>query len=73
MGNGVDVDPDENVMRASRKLRQSGGSLVVSLPPEMLQSVGFEEGDELVLEAEWAGDTICLRKVDDVADENDES
>lgn len=65
MGNGVDVDPDEGVMRATRKLRISGGSTVISFPPEMLQSVGFEEGDELLLEADWGGDEIRLRRVEE--------
>jgi len=64
MGNGVDIDPDEGVMRASRALRKSGGSTVVSLPPEMLQSVGFGEGDELLIEADWGGDEIRLQRVD---------
>jgi antitoxin component of MazEF toxin-antitoxin module len=64
MGNGVDVDPDEGVVRATRPLRKSGGSTVISFPPEMLQSVAFEEDDELVLEADWGGDEIRLRKVE---------
>jgi len=72
MGNGVDVDPDEEVMRATRKLRKSGGSIVVSIPPTMLQSVEFEEDDELLLEADWKGDEIRLRKVEDEVDEDED-
>lgn len=65
MGNGVDVDPEEGVLRATRKLRSSGGSIVVSIPPQMLQAVSFEEDDDILLRCEWDGDEICLHPVED--------
>jgi len=60
MGNSVDIDRDEGKMRATRTLRASGGSIVLTMPRELLDNVGFDEGDELVLEADMLGDEIKL-------------
>lgn len=71
MGNGVDVDPDEGVVRATRTVRKSGGSLVVSFPREVLQVAGLDEGDDVLLEAEWDGDAIHIRGIEPDEDGED--
>lgn len=64
MGNGVDIDREDEVMRATRTVRRSGGSMVVTVPREMLENVGWEEGDDVILEAEMLGDQICIKELD---------
>ena len=46
----------------NRPVRPHGGSLVVSLPPELLLAVGIKDGDMLVLTA--SDDGISMRKAD---------
>jgi len=64
MGNSVDIDREEGKMRATRTLRQSGGSIVLTMPRELLDNVGFEDGDELVLEADMLGDELTVSAID---------
>jgi len=65
----VDIDPEKDEASATRRLRKSGNSTVVSLPPELLRKAGFEEGDEIEVAAGFDGGEIELRKSDDDADE----
>lgn len=67
MGRKVEIDRENQTIHATRDLRASGGSTVVSIPDEILQSVGFEQGDELEIEADMFGDEIRLRQVSDQA------
>jgi len=60
----VDIDSENKEVRAARKLRRSGGSTVITVPPEMVDLVDLEHGDQLELEAEWSGDEIRLRVAD---------
>jgi len=60
----VEIDGERQEVRATRALRQSGGSTVVTIPPEMVDLLDLELGDDLELEAEWSGDEIRLRVVD---------
>ena len=60
----VDIDSENREVRAARKLRRSGGSTVITVPPEMVDLVDLEHGDQLELEAEWSGEEIRLRVVD---------
>lgn len=62
MGRKVEIDRESQTIRATRDLRASGGSTVLSIPDEVLQSVGFEEGDQIGIEADMFGDEIRLRK-----------
>lgn len=64
MVHGVDIDKEDKEVRARRKLRKSGGSTVVTIPPEMLDLLDFELGDNVELEAEIFGDEMRLRVVD---------
>lgn len=65
MGRKVEIDRENQKIRAARDLRSSGGSTVLSIPDEILQSVGFHEGDEMRIEAEMFGDEIRIRKIPD--------
>jgi len=64
-------DGDKQEVRAKRALRRSGGSTVVTIPPEMVDLLDIELGDDVELEAEMFGDEIRLRIVDDQDDAGD--
>jgi len=64
----VDVDTQNREIRASRPLRRSGNSVVVSLPPELLREAQLEEGDEVSLVTSFDGAEISIQ----AADESDE-
>ena len=36
-------------MELNRQLRRVGGSVVIAIPPEMLEEAGLSEGDEVTL------------------------
>jgi len=68
---GININGENETVSATRALRKSGGSNVVTIPPGMLDMLDFELGDEVTLAADWSGDEICLRVVDQ--DDSDES
>lgn len=73
MGRKVEIDRENQEIRATRDLRSSGGSTVLTIPDEILQSVGFEEGDQIEIQADMFGDEIRLRKSETgVSDGSDE-
>jgi antitoxin component of MazEF toxin-antitoxin module len=51
----VEFDPDSGEVTASRVIGRSGNSIVVRLPPQMLKTAGFGEGDDVELTAESGG------------------
>jgi len=48
----------------TRTIRQSGGSTVVTIPPELLEFTQFEDGDTVSLSAAFDGDEITIQKDD---------
>lgn len=52
----------------SRKLRASGGSMVITIPPAALLLAGLEEEDDLHVSVPEEG-TILLREVPDDTDD----
>lgn len=64
MGRKVEIDRENKKIRGTRTLRESGSSSVVTIPNEIIQAVGFENGDDIELEADMFGDEIRLRKVE---------
>ncbi|QHS17959.1 hypothetical protein GWK26_12810 [haloarchaeon 3A1-DGR] len=58
----VEVNPEENEARCQRELRKSGNSIVVSLPPQLLEQAGFELGDEVLVAAGFEGGEISIRQ-----------
>lgn len=63
MSNGVDVDPETNTIRGERKLRESGNSVVLTIPREILSAVGFTPDDRVEISAEMGGDEIVIREL----------
>jgi antitoxin component of MazEF toxin-antitoxin module len=63
MGSSVSIDPERSTVSAERRIRQSGNSNVLTIPRQMLESVGFERGDDIELEADMDSKEIVLRKV----------
>lgn len=61
----VDVDKTEQEIRGVRALRHSGNSTVLSIPPEVLQFAGLEQGDEVAIVTKFDGGSIELRPVHD--------
>lgn len=45
----VEYDTDAGELRATRELRRSGNSVVLSFPPALLDEAGLELGDHVVL------------------------
>ena len=61
---GVKIDYENEQLDGHRKLRESGSSVVLTIPQDMLDAVGFEPGDQIHLSADFQGDEIRLRKAD---------
>lgn len=57
----VDVDTDDQTLRAERPVRKSGNSKVISLPSRILQEAGLDEGDNVDVSIDFQGDEITLR------------
>lgn len=58
----VTFDGERNEVKEDRPLRTSGGSVVVSIPPQVLEAVGADAGNEITVAADLDGsDTIELR------------
>lgn len=64
MSNGVDVDPDAGEVSGVRKLRRSGDSLVISIPPEVLDMSGLEAGERYEVVAPFEGGEVTIRPPD---------
>ena len=58
------VDTDREVTWDTRPLRKSGNSVVVSIPPEVLETAGLERGDTIELSAPFEGGKITVTKSD---------
>ena len=56
----VELDVETGELRAERPIRQSGNSLVVSLPLEMLRAAGFEPGETVFVTPGEDGESIRL-------------
>lgn len=52
MGNRVSIDPEAGEIRAIRRLRESGNSVVLTIPRQVLDGAGLEEGDDVLITAE---------------------
>ena len=62
---GIEIDGENKTVEATRALRKSGGSNVVTIPPGMIDLLDFEIGDDVTLVADWSGDEIRLRVVEE--------
>jgi antitoxin component of MazEF toxin-antitoxin module len=64
----VEVDGDSREMSAVRRLRPSGNSVVISMPPELLDLVGLSRDDHVRIVASFDDDVIVMRKTDPESD-----
>jgi antitoxin component of MazEF toxin-antitoxin module len=69
MSNGVSVDPEEGVVKGTRKLRKSGDSIVVTLPAQVVETAEFEIGEMLTVAASFEGDEIAVTSASEEDDE----
>ena len=60
MGYRIQFHPDDNTVTAVRTLRTSGGSTVLTVPPEILDILDWEDGDDLELEADYEDGKIIV-------------
>jgi len=59
----VRVDPDDGTVTGDRPIRRSGRSTVVTLPSQVLEAAGIEEGDNVEVVAKMDGSgKVTLRK-----------
>lgn len=63
MGNSVEIDWDEGRVTAVRKLRSSGSSTVLTIPPEVYESVGLQEDDQVEIVADMENGKITLQPI----------
>lgn len=56
----VTVDASANELRAERRIRPSGHSLLVSLPPQVVQQTGLSVGDDVFIGIN--GECLVLRR-----------
>lgn len=67
----VELDGETGELRAERPIRESGNSLVVSLPPEMLRAAGFEPGETVFVTRGEGGESIRLVQTGANGESND--
>lgn len=65
----VEFDPESGEVTASRTIGRSGNSIVVRLPPQMVKTAGFGEGDDVELKAD-SGGQITISADTEVNQEN---
>jgi antitoxin component of MazEF toxin-antitoxin module len=71
----MDMDSDSDSgyagVRYERKIRPTGNSLSISIPPAVLRAVGLEEGDDTEVVAKADG-AVVIRPVKDDEQPRDE-
>lgn len=67
----VEVDPEEQVVRTERKVGKSGNSIVIRIPPQLLEAAGFQVDDRVVLEADMKDGGLSIRKPEPSEGEED--
>lgn len=65
MGRRVNIDIENGVVTGERKLRDSGNSTVLTIPPEILDVADLEAGDEIEIQADMQSGEITIRKKED--------
>jgi antitoxin component of MazEF toxin-antitoxin module len=71
MATQVRVDPEDGTVAADRSVRPSGRSLVVTLPPQVLEAAGIKEGDdvEIITKLDSSGNISIEKAGDSDADD----
>lgn len=60
VSNRVNIDRDSATATTTRRLRESGNSVVLTMPPELLDMSGFSVGDDIRLTADMDEGTILM-------------
>jgi len=58
------IKPEDTEITAQRTIRQSGTSTVITVPPELKQSLGWDHSDEVELTANWDTGELVITKVE---------
>jgi antitoxin component of MazEF toxin-antitoxin module len=56
----VQVNPTDSTVTATRSFRDSGSSVVVTIPPTVIGSLDIEVGQEVDITADWDTGEITL-------------
>jgi len=65
MSMAFDIDPDSNTVQADRHLRSSGSSTILSIPPQILNTLDWEADDPVKLVANWEEETLTIQKIEE--------
>lgn len=60
----VSFDGDKGIFTATRTIRESGNSVIVAIPPQLVEAASFEVGDDVELSAQIDSGEIHIRRVD---------
>ena len=66
MGRRVNIDMDAGEVVATRSLRTSGNSTVITIPPEVLDVADLAAGDDVTITADMSSGEILIVKKTDV-------
>lgn len=58
----VDIKPADSTISAERNLRNSGGSVVISFPPEILDAMDWDATDTMNVVANWDNNEVTISK-----------
>lgn len=58
----VEIDTDAGEVRKTGRLRRSGDSTVLTIPPEVLEQAGAGEGDRVTIAVPFGSSTIEVRR-----------
>jgi len=67
MGHRVEFKPAEGKVTATRSLRESGGSTVLTIPPEIIDVMGWSSQDDLILDADYENGELIIKKSENQA------
>lgn len=59
----VSINTDSSTVEATRTLRHSGSSVVLTIPPQVLESLGMDAGDDVRIVGNWEDGTIEITPV----------
>lgn len=56
---------DKIKLKRTRQMRQNGGSVVLTVPPEYFELMQFSEGDEVEITGEPGADELVITRIDE--------
>lgn len=62
MSASIEIDRDELTIDGERTIRDAGNSAALTIPPEILQGTGLEQGDTVRLTADMQEGTIVVQR-----------